>query len=665
MSDFVIQVLPEPTIIEIAEIGVQGPPGFDAVWGTIAGTLSSQSDLQAALDSKESLGAAASAIASHLTSTPHLTSAEVQALIDGGNFAPAVHQHAITDIANLQPALSSKENVGAASAAVTAHEAAYPHADFVTDAELSAAIASRISSAEKGAVNGVATLDTNGKVPTTQLPEFGAVQSVFGRTGVVAAESGDYNSDQIAEGVANLYYTQARSRASLSTTGPLAYDLATGAFSLPAASGTQDGYFSSANFTKLSGIQAGATANSADTFLRNRANHEGSQSVSTITGLGTAATLDNTTATWNANQLQGRAIATTAPTDLQSLRWNNSLSQWEPQTATVLSANITDATATGRSVLTAADTTAARAAIGAPVKPASSTLNAIARYSDTVGNLSNSLATVDGLGNLRAATGYGGAVAALKRNVAGTEFTGLELVGFFGGTFGIVSDNSGFLGFYSGGTELVSISSGGLLSVKRIKPSQPGSVFAPSFSFDDTTLQETGLYLPAVGELGIVASRTEVIRCRSTGVTIAGTLRIGNYTTATLPAAGTAGRLAYATDARWSGGTGCEVRDNGTYWATPDACQASTTGFINTFTASQTLDRTHRTAYYNSSSAGTFTLPSASVNLGRMYFIKQFGTGALAIAAATGEQIEGASSVTLTQGNAVMIQSNGTDWRIL
>jgi hypothetical protein len=40
----------------------------------------------------------------------------------------------------------------------------------------------------------------------------GAVDSVFGRTGVVTAQSGDYNSDQVTEGSSNLYFTDARAK---------------------------------------------------------------------------------------------------------------------------------------------------------------------------------------------------------------------------------------------------------------------------------------------------------------------------------------------------------------------------------------------------------------------------------------------------------------------
>lgn len=49
--------------------------------------------------------------------------------------------------------------------------------------------------------------------------------------------------------------------------------------------------FTTADKTKLSGIAEGATANQADSFLLNRANHTGGQSISTITGLQTS--LDN------------------------------------------------------------------------------------------------------------------------------------------------------------------------------------------------------------------------------------------------------------------------------------------------------------------------------------------------------------------------------------
>ncbi|MBX3101966.1 MAG: hypothetical protein KF690_05615 [Bacteroidetes bacterium] len=49
-----------------------------------------------------------------------------------------------------------------------------------------------------------------------------------------------------------------------------------------------------------------------------------------VLGTGTSITINNTAAFWNANQLQGRAVVNTAPTNGQVLKWNNALSQWEP-----------------------------------------------------------------------------------------------------------------------------------------------------------------------------------------------------------------------------------------------------------------------------------------------------------------------------------------------
>jgi hypothetical protein len=54
-----------------------------------------------------------------------------------------------------------------------------------------------------------------------------AVTSVFGRTGVVVAVSGDYTTTLVTEGT-NLYYTDARARAAISVTGSGSYNSATG-----------------------------------------------------------------------------------------------------------------------------------------------------------------------------------------------------------------------------------------------------------------------------------------------------------------------------------------------------------------------------------------------------------------------------------------------------
>jgi hypothetical protein len=65
-----------------------------------------------------------------------------------------------------------------------------------------------------------------------------AVSSVFGRTGAVVAVSGDYDTDKVTEGTTNLYFTNARSRSSISltttgTSGAATYDNATGVLNIP------------------------------------------------------------------------------------------------------------------------------------------------------------------------------------------------------------------------------------------------------------------------------------------------------------------------------------------------------------------------------------------------------------------------------------------------
>jgi hypothetical protein len=60
---------------------------------------------------------------------------------------------------------------------------------------------------------------------------------------------------------------------------------------VPSATATDAGVMSAADRVKLTGIQAGATANDTDANLRDRTTHTGVQAISTVTGLQTA--LDN------------------------------------------------------------------------------------------------------------------------------------------------------------------------------------------------------------------------------------------------------------------------------------------------------------------------------------------------------------------------------------
>jgi len=81
-----------------------------------------------------------------------------------------------------------------------------------------------------------------------------AVTSVFGRTGAVVAQSGDYNTSQVTENT-NLYFTDARSRAALSfTAGSGAYNSTTGLITIPT---NNNQITNGSNFITLTSLSAG------------------------------------------------------------------------------------------------------------------------------------------------------------------------------------------------------------------------------------------------------------------------------------------------------------------------------------------------------------------------------------------------------------------------
>jgi hypothetical protein len=98
----------------------------------------------------------------------------------------------------------------------------------------------------------------------------GAVSSVFGRTGAVVATTGDYNTDLVTEGSTNLYFTNARSRAVLSTNlgSALTYNSSTGRFTLNAASSSTAGYVTAADFNYWDAKQQSLGTGTTSQYLR-------------------------------------------------------------------------------------------------------------------------------------------------------------------------------------------------------------------------------------------------------------------------------------------------------------------------------------------------------------------------------------------------------------
>lgn len=112
----------------------------------------------------------------------------------------------------------------------------------------------------------------------------GGLTSFAGRTGPdISPQSGDYSFAQIASKPTTL------SGYGIADAAPLSHVGAGGAQHAVVTT-TVAGFMAAADKVKLDGIATGATANSSDALLLDRANHTGTQAVSTISGLQT--TLD-------------------------------------------------------------------------------------------------------------------------------------------------------------------------------------------------------------------------------------------------------------------------------------------------------------------------------------------------------------------------------------
>lgn len=118
----------------------------------------------------------------------------------------------------------------------------------------------------------------------------GAVSSVFGRIGDVVPEAGDYSWAQLSGKPTTL------SGAGITDAAPSSHVGAGGAAHADATTSTA-GFMSASDKVKLTGISSGATVNSSDNTLLDRANHTGTQAISTITSL--QAALDSKAPTAN------------------------------------------------------------------------------------------------------------------------------------------------------------------------------------------------------------------------------------------------------------------------------------------------------------------------------------------------------------------------------
>jgi hypothetical protein len=67
------------------------------------------------------------------------------------------------------------------------------------------------------------------------------------------------------------------------------------------------------------------------------------------------------------------------------------------------------------------------------------------------------------------------------------------------------------------------------------------------------------------------------------------------------------------------------------------------------------------------SNSFTLTLPSAALNNGKQFTLKNTGTGTITLATTSGQTIDGAASgaLTLAQGDSMTVMSNNVNWLVI
>lgn len=179
-----------------------------------------------------------------------------------------------------------------------------------TDKPVSSAVQTelnkKINTTDKGVANGVATLDSSGKVTSSQLPVTSQVNSdwdatsgaaqILNKPAIPAQLNAAAGANMTITGTyPNLTFAAASSATDLSftstaTDATIASSTGVDA-TMTGASATNAGVMVAADKSKLDGVATGATANATDVQLRDRATHTGTQAIATVTGLQTALDL--------------------------------------------------------------------------------------------------------------------------------------------------------------------------------------------------------------------------------------------------------------------------------------------------------------------------------------------------------------------------------------
>jgi hypothetical protein len=134
--------------------------------------------------------------------------------------------------------------------------------------------------------------ESNGSIVDIEAAATG-VTSFEGRNGVVTSASGDYTAAEITNvpaGGISATTVQAAINELDGDKVNVSHVGSRGVSEHNIATVTEAGFMSPTDKAKLDGVASGATANSSDAYLLARANHTGTQSAATITGLAAVAT---------------------------------------------------------------------------------------------------------------------------------------------------------------------------------------------------------------------------------------------------------------------------------------------------------------------------------------------------------------------------------------
>jgi hypothetical protein len=119
--------------------------------------------------------------------------------------------------------------------------------------------------------------------------------------------------------------------------------------------------------------------------------------------------------------------------------------------------------------------------------------------------------------------------------------------------------------------------------------------------------------------------------------------------------------------AYYTAGTGISITNGQISATSSGASRVSIVQKTTSFAISDPVDSSVIQEHYsmNSSSATTFTLPTAVGNNGLSYIITRIGTGAVTVATVSAQTISGLSSLSIpSQWSSVTVKSDGSNWII-